>query len=292
MQVVEVDPAALAGRQAAQRDDPRAVGGAQQRQHVRGQREVSEMVTAELQFEAVGGGVAFRRRHDTGVVDQDVDRAALGVELLAQRGDRGQRRQVEGLDGQLGVGNRRADFLDRRLTLGAVADRHDDVGAGGGQPSGQPEPQTAVGSGDDDQLPRQIGHGGDEIIGHAYYSLVAVGAWSQCALQLGTVSPAVTDCVDEQQSGLRNFVADRSILMMVVAVPGFIVTLVLNAFFLDEYNAYGEVPIPGSGSVHLPRGEVTVSLHTVVIGGPNGAVCRCRRSGSRSPRPMVWRSRW
>ena len=59
-------------------------------------------------------------------------------------------------------------------------------------------------------------------------------------------------------------------LMMVVAVAGFIVTLVLNAFFLDKYNAYGEVPIPGSGSLHLPRGEVTVSLHTVVIGGPNG----------------------
>ena len=39
---------------------------------------------------------------------------------------------------------------------------------------------------------------------------------------------------------------------------------------LDKYNAYGEVPIPGSGSLHLPAGEVTVSLHTVVIGSPNG----------------------
>ena len=57
---------------------------------------------------------------------------------------------------------------------------------------------------------------------------------------------------------------------MVVAVPGFIATLVLNAFFLDDYDAYGEVPIPGSASLHLPRGEVTISLHTVVIGGPNG----------------------
>ena len=46
-----------------------------------------------------------------------------------------------------------------------------------------------------------------------------------------------------------------SILLMVVAVPGFIVMLVLNAFFLDDYDAYGEVPIPGSGNVHLPRGE-------------------------------------
>jgi hypothetical protein len=61
-----------------------------------------------------------------------------------------------------------------------------------------------------------------------------------------------------------------AIAMMVVAVGGFIVSLVLNAFVLDKYNAYGEVPIPGSGSLYLPAGEVTISLHTVVISGPNG----------------------
>jgi Short C-terminal domain len=63
-----------------------------------------------------------------------------------------------------------------------------------------------------------------------------------------------------------------SILLMVVAVPGFIVMLVMNAFFLDDYNAYGEVSIPGTGSVHLPRGEVTISFHTVVVGSPNGGL--------------------
>ncbi len=61
-----------------------------------------------------------------------------------------------------------------------------------------------------------------------------------------------------------------AILMLVVSLAGFIITLVLNAFFLDKYNAYGEVPIPGSGSVHLPAGDVTVSLHTLVIGGTDG----------------------
>jgi Short C-terminal domain len=61
-----------------------------------------------------------------------------------------------------------------------------------------------------------------------------------------------------------------AIVMVVLSVAGFITTMVVNAFFLDDYNAYGEVPIPGSGSVHLPAGEVTASLHTVVIGGPNG----------------------
>ena len=60
-----------------------------------------------------------------------------------------------------------------------------------------------------------------------------------------------------------------AIVIMVMSVVGFIVALVLNAFFLDKYNAYGEVPIPGSRSLYLPAGEVTVSLHTVVISGPS-----------------------
>jgi Short C-terminal domain len=61
-----------------------------------------------------------------------------------------------------------------------------------------------------------------------------------------------------------------AIVMMVVSVGGFIVALVLNTFFLDKYDTYGEVPIPGSGSLYLPAGQVTISFHTVVIGGPNG----------------------
>jgi hypothetical protein len=40
-----------------------------------------------------------------------------------------------------------------------------------------------------------------------------------------------------------------SVVMIVVAVVGFVVTLILNAFVLDKYDAYGEVPIPGSGSL-------------------------------------------
>ncbi len=61
-----------------------------------------------------------------------------------------------------------------------------------------------------------------------------------------------------------------AVLILVVSVVGFIVALVLNLFFLDKYNAYGEVAIPGSGSVHLPAGQATVSLHVLVVGGGNG----------------------
>jgi Short C-terminal domain len=61
-----------------------------------------------------------------------------------------------------------------------------------------------------------------------------------------------------------------AIVAMVVGGVGFIVLPMLNAFVLDKYNAYGEVPIPGSASLHLPAGKVRVSFHTEVISGPNG----------------------
>jgi len=71
---------------------------------------------------------------------------------------------------------------------------------------------------------------------------------------------------------LARFSRAASILLVVVAIPGFIIMLVLNAFFLDDYDAYGEVPIPGSGSVHLPRGEITMSFHTVMLGSGGGGL--------------------
>lgn len=67
------------------------------------------------------------------------------------------------------------------------------------------------------------------------------------------------------------------VLTLVVAGIGFVVSLILNAFVFDEFDAYGEVSIPGSGSVELPAGEVLISFHTVVIGG----------SGSGLPVPQL-----
>ncbi|BBX01994.1 hypothetical protein BST36_28880 [Mycolicibacterium moriokaense] len=59
-----------------------------------------------------------------------------------------------------------------------------------------------------------------------------------------------------------------SILTLVASIIGFIAVLILNAFVLDEYDAYGEVPIPGSASLELPAGETTISLHTATTGTP------------------------
>ncbi|BDX31524.1 hypothetical protein TUM20985_20710 [Mycobacterium antarcticum] len=58
-----------------------------------------------------------------------------------------------------------------------------------------------------------------------------------------------------------------AVFTMIAAAIGFVVMLILNAFVFDEYDAYGEVPIPGASSVELPAGEVTVTFHTVLIGG-------------------------
>jgi hypothetical protein len=60
-----------------------------------------------------------------------------------------------------------------------------------------------------------------------------------------------------------------AILTLVVAGIGLVAALVLNAFIFDDYDAYGEVPIPGSASLHLPAGEATVSFHTMVTGSPS-----------------------
>jgi hypothetical protein len=69
---------------------------------------------------------------------------------------------------------------------------------------------------------------------------------------------------------LAKFSLAAAIVLMVGSVIGFVVTLILNAFVLDKFNAYGEVPIPGSGTLHFPAGEVTVSFHTVTIGSVSG----------------------
>ncbi|OBF26483.1 hypothetical protein A5724_31470 [Mycobacterium sp. ACS1612] len=60
-----------------------------------------------------------------------------------------------------------------------------------------------------------------------------------------------------------------AVLTLVIGGVGLIAALILNAFVLDDYDAYGEVPVPGSTSLQLPAGEVTVSFHTQVTGSPS-----------------------
>jgi hypothetical protein len=61
-----------------------------------------------------------------------------------------------------------------------------------------------------------------------------------------------------------------AVVTMIVSGIAFVVALVLNAFVLDKYDAYGEVPIPGRSTLHLPAGEVNISFHTQIIGSTSG----------------------
>lgn len=55
-------------------------------------------------------------------------------------------------------------------------------------------------------------------------------------------------------------------VMTVGGVIGIITTLILNVFVFDEFDAYGEVKVPGNSQLELPAGEVTVSFHSWVSG--------------------------
>jgi len=63
-----------------------------------------------------------------------------------------------------------------------------------------------------------------------------------------------------------------AVVSMVASIIGLLASIILNAFVLDEYDAYGEVPVPGSRSLHLPAGEVTVSFHTAITGSAVGGL--------------------
>ncbi|WP_078282023.1 SHOCT domain-containing protein [Mycobacteroides franklinii] len=62
------------------------------------------------------------------------------------------------------------------------------------------------------------------------------------------------------------------ILALVVGLLGFIAAIFMNSFVLDRYTAYGEVPIPGTGTVALPKGEVIISFHARVTGGKGSSL--------------------
>jgi hypothetical protein len=66
---------------------PRARHRQQQVQHLPGEREVAEVVGAELQLEAVPRGL-LRRGHHAGVVDQQVDPRVRGVQVGRGGADR------------------------------------------------------------------------------------------------------------------------------------------------------------------------------------------------------------
>jgi hypothetical protein len=76
LKVVEVDAVDTLVPVAADGDHPAARPPRQGGQEPAGQREMAEMVGAELPLVALSGGLAVRDRHHAGVVDQQVQTLA------------------------------------------------------------------------------------------------------------------------------------------------------------------------------------------------------------------------
>jgi Short C-terminal domain len=71
-----------------------------------------------------------------------------------------------------------------------------------------------------------------------------------------------------------------SIGVLVLSIGGFVISQVRNAVSVprfdsnvsSDYRAYGEVPIPGTQTLHLPAGKVAISFHAVTVGIPEAGL--------------------
>jgi hypothetical protein len=142
---------------AADLDDARRPRGPEQWQQPAGQGEVAEVVGAELQLEAIRGGVPAGRRHHPGIVHQQVEAAMLGRHPLGEGRDRGEAGEIEFGEADIGLRHLRPDARDRGGAAVRVAAGKDDLGLGPRQGESGFEPQSA-GAGDDR---RAAGLGGD-----------------------------------------------------------------------------------------------------------------------------------
>jgi hypothetical protein len=68
----------------------------------------------------------------------------------------------------------------------------------------------------------------------------------------------------------RKRIAITSAVVLFLAPFGFGGSILLNSVVFDKYDAFGEVPIPGAKTLHLPAGDVKVSFHTEIAGTMEG----------------------
>lgn len=69
---------------------------------------------------------------------------------------------------------------------------------------------------------------------------------------------------------MRKRLAVASAALVVVSIVGLMASWELIDTVWDKYDAYGEVPIPGTRTLHLPEDDVKVSFHTEIAGTMEG----------------------
>jgi hypothetical protein len=108
---------------------------------------------------------------------------------------------------------------------------------------------------------------------------------SSAGQRLSARAALTSDILDR----VRTRIARGLLVLLLISFVGLLASILLNLFVLDEFefDTYGEVPIPGTGTVHLPAGDVKVSFFSesydvdrqlpipqnleLVITAPNGA---------------------
>jgi len=148
VEVVEFELGLLVG-DAADGDDARGVGAQKGGEKEAGQGEVTEVIGAELEFEAVCGRVAGGDGHDSSVVDEQIEGDLTGVEGVGGQVDGAEAREIEWDGAEFGGGALKADAFDGGGTLGGITAREDDLGAGAREFEGGVESNAAVGAGDE-----------------------------------------------------------------------------------------------------------------------------------------------
>ena len=170
VEIVEGDPARPV-REAAHRHDARSRRGEQSREQVSGQREVAQVVHAELGFEAIRRQRPGRA-HDAGVVDEAVE-AGLLRDPFGGPAHGSERAQVQ-LD-EIQVGRRVcvADSRRRPFPLGARTAPEQHPRALPRQHFGRLETDAAGGPGDEDRRPGLIRNavGRPDVLHHDMQSI-------------------------------------------------------------------------------------------------------------------------
>ena len=145
----------------------RVAGGAQQRQQPGSEREVPEVVRAKLQLEAVGGGIARRRRHHTRIIDEQVNRPTGSVQARGKIANRREIRQVNQFQAKLCMRVLCAQLRNRLLAFGRVAHCQNNFCPGSRQPPCDAKAKPTVRPGDDRQFAMQIGN--RDVVRAAHY---------------------------------------------------------------------------------------------------------------------------
>src|SRR5205085_12398385 len=139
-----------------------------------GEREVAEVVGADLELESVGG-LAPGRRHHPRVVDQEIEAVVGGAKALGERPHRIQAAEIELLQLHAALGRDRLDLAPGGLAFLHVPAGDHHPGALAGQLAGRDQAHSAVGAGDDRGAARLVGNLlGGPLRAHAGIPLIDV----------------------------------------------------------------------------------------------------------------------